>query len=138
MGQLCRVIDLVAETITDHIGLLVGQTLIIDYVDCPVKFKVDMATGKVCHTYMTDVPPMGECDVKFTRWGRMYGDMIAHSVDGDFIPIALLEHERNIRLGASQFKIGLYRMEYNMTKAVTKKRGSNGALKIEPTPKKKR
>lgn len=46
---------------------------------------------------MTDIPPMGECDVKFTRWGRAYGDMIAHSVDGDFLPIALIEHERNLR-----------------------------------------
>lgn len=126
-----------AETITDHIGLLPGQTLIIDYVDCPVKFEVN--NGKVCHTYMTDIPPMGECDVKFTRWGRMYGDIIAHSVDGDFIPIALLEHERNIRMEMPQFKIGLYRMEYNMSKpTVTRKRDAQGAPKTESQGRKRR
>ena len=40
------------------------------------------------------LPPMGENDIKFTRFCEMYGDCVAHSVDGDYLPIALMEHER--------------------------------------------
>lgn len=85
--------------------------------DCPVKFELDRATKKVTHQYMSNIPPMGECDVKFTRWARMLGDLIAHSVDGDFLPIALMEHERLLNAGKSPPSIAIFRMEYNMEKA---------------------
>jgi hypothetical protein len=48
----------------------VGHRLVIDYVDCPVVFSVDPETRKLTHSYMDEIPPMGECDVKFTRWSR--------------------------------------------------------------------
>ena len=76
---------------------------------------------------MDEIPPMGECDVKFTRWARMLGDLIAHSVDGDFIPIALMEHEKqanDLLSGGGQgdkntapTNIALFRIEYNMEKS---------------------
>lgn len=121
-----RVIDLVAETVAEHVRLQEGQRLVVDYVDCPVLFEVDATSKKVGHSYMTGVPPMGECDVKFTRWARVLGDMAAHSVDGDFIPIALMEYETQLnspvppqRSGASSRSaappaIAIFRIEYNM------------------------
>jgi hypothetical protein len=47
---------------------------------------------------MSDVPPMGEADIKFLRWAEHFGpgDMIAHSVDGDFVPIALMRYEEEV------------------------------------------
>jgi hypothetical protein len=129
-----RVIDLIVETIADKLNLKLGQTLIIDYVDCPVSFKIDSATKLLVHEYITDMPPQGECDIKFTRWGERYGDMVAHSVDGDFIPISLMECEKQIRDSSLPgFRIALYRMQYNPPKpAVSKKsakRGIDGTIK---------
>jgi hypothetical protein len=126
-----RVIELITEMVPDCARLREGQRLIIDYVDCPVLFQVDESTGRVKHSYMESIPPMGECDVKFTRWSRMLGDMIAHSIDGDFIPIALMEYEKQVnklllrggaageRGGGSQGRvapssIAIYRMECRM------------------------
>jgi hypothetical protein len=123
-----RVIDLIVETVADKLNLRPEHTLIIDYVDCPVAFKKDI-NNKIVHEYLTDIPPQGECDIKFTRWGAIYGDMVAHSVDGDFIPIALMEHERQLRDNTSQkFKIALFRMQYNEPKpAASKKTGKRSA-----------
>lgn len=43
---------------------------------------------------MAELPPMGEADVKFLRWAEHFGgDCIAFSIDGDFIPIALMRYE---------------------------------------------
>jgi hypothetical protein len=71
-------------------------------------------------TYLTQ---MGENDIKFTRFSRMYGDCIAHSVDGDYLPIALMEHERQVaELGKDQdpIRIAVYRLEYNMQPAASR------------------
>lgn len=38
---------MVVETITEHLGMVPGQTLIIDYVDCPVRFEIDAGSSKV-------------------------------------------------------------------------------------------
>lgn len=89
-----KVIDLIAETLVDHVDLQLGQALIIDYVECPVMFQLDPETRKPKAKCLVDIPPLGECDIKFTRWSRHFGDLIAHSVDGDFIPIALMEYEK--------------------------------------------
>jgi hypothetical protein len=45
--------------------------------------------------FMADVPPMGEADIKFLRWSDHFkcADMVAFSIDGDFIPIALIRRE---------------------------------------------
>lgn len=131
-----RVIDLIVESVPDILRLGEGQRLVIDYVDCPVKFELDKTTKKVRHDYMTEIPPMGECDVKFTRWSRMLGDLIAHSVDGDFIPIALMEHERMVNEGRNPASIAIFRIEYNMgsdepTKG--KKRDRGGVVKKKKT-----
>lgn len=98
-----RVVQLVVETLPDLIGLARGQKFIIDYESCPIEFTLDATTNKVVQDFMLDVPPMGECDVKFTRWFRRFGDGVAYSVDGDFIPIALMNYEAELRaLGAQQ------------------------------------
>lgn len=136
-----KVIDLIAETVIDSIKLGEGQKLIIDYVDCPVKFQLDPSTKKPKHEFMTDIPPMGECDVKFTRWSRMLDvdTMIAHSVDGDFIPIALMEYEKQVNTMISEAStnsrknsresgpcsIAIFRMEYNMEPTKSKSEDKN-------------
>jgi hypothetical protein len=77
---------------------------------------------------------MGENDTKFTRFCPMYGDTIAHSVDSDYIPIALIEHEKQVNLLGPKkdpVKIAIYRLEFNMNKGV--KRNATGDSKQGPS-----
>ena len=40
-----------------------------------------------------DLAPLGEADIKFTRYGEICRDLLVDSVDGDSIPIALIHQE---------------------------------------------
>ena len=97
-----RVIGLIIEKVVDYISLTGSQSLIIDYAHCPILFN-KTADQKVQHSFMKDLPAMGECDVKFTRWIKLYGNCILHSVDGDFVPIALIEYERYTCIGCEHY-----------------------------------
>lgn len=125
-----RVIQMVVETLPDILCMDMGQELIVDYESCPIRFCVDPSTRKTVQTFMIDMPPLGECDIKFSRWFRMYGDGIAHSVDGDFIPIALMEHESQVRslqdTAARPSKIAIYRMEFGVDKEDEAGAGGSG------------
>lgn len=88
-----------------------GKSFIIDYVECPVRFFFNEETNKLDKEFL-QMPPMGENDVKFTRFSRMYGNCVAHSVDGDYLPIALMEHERQLATSGSghdPVRIAVYR-----------------------------
>jgi hypothetical protein len=70
--------------------------------------------------FLNDLPPMGEADVKFTRWSNVFqGDLVAYSVDGDFIPISLIHYEKQLlddrrNAGQQPFRIALYRIRYKL------------------------
>lgn len=62
------------------------------------------------------MPALGECDIKWTRWFERYGDGIASSTDGDFIPIALMNHEAQLRklasgVGTRLYQVAIYRSD---------------------------
>lgn len=98
-----RVIDMVCNRVVEHVTVGSGagdayqRTLVIDYTGCPIMFQAPPRASKFNHLepqFMADVPPMGEADIKFLRWAEHFGgDMVASSVDGDFIPIALMRRE---------------------------------------------
>jgi hypothetical protein len=94
------------------------------------------------HSHFLTLPmeQMGENDIKFTRFARIYGDCIAHSVDGDYLPIALMEHERQVMLHGRDkdpTRIAIYRLEFNMTpasarpKLVGAKRTADGTVIVK-------
>jgi hypothetical protein len=67
--------------------------------------------------FMTGMAPLGEADVKFLRWAEFFrGDILAHSVDGDFIPIALIRYEQHVHCdeGQNLYNIALHRLKYKM------------------------
>lgn len=136
---LRQVIELVICEIKDYIRPYTdGTRLIIDYGDSPVEFTWHAQSRKWTRQPMTDMPSNGECDIKWTRWARLYGNCVALSVDGDFLPIALLEHERQVReLGrnADPVRIAVYRKEKKLKESKpaagkSAKRHANGTLKI--------
>lgn len=139
-----RVVQLIVETLPDMLALDAGQALIIDYENCPVQFRRSAPGGKLEQVFMVDVPPLGECDIKCTRWFRLYGDGIAQSVDGDFLPIALLEHESQVRelrgTSGAPTRMAVYRLEFNTKdpESSGKKRAADGAAKGDAAEKRRR
>lgn len=110
-----KVVEMIVEALPNVLRLSRGQTLIIDFNTCPIAFDLD-DRGALRHTFLHDIPPCGECDIKFTRWARCYGNMVAHSIDGDFVIIALMDHERQLFVDdvSSPVKIAVRRYELNM------------------------
>lgn len=60
---------------------------------------------------MDGLPPLGEADVKFTRYADLFQRLMVDSIDGDSVPIALLHHERCLAAGACPPRVSIYRME---------------------------
>ena len=90
-----KVIALVIDRLPNLLQLKEGQTLIIDYAGCPKEFRA--GEGGVQTRDLPELLPMGEADVKFTRYADLFKDLLVDSVDGDSIPIALLHHEACIK-----------------------------------------
>lgn len=91
-----KVINLVIERLPGLLQLRPGQALIIDYAGCPKEYTTD-ESGALKVREIPELIPMGEADVKFTRYADLFKDLLVDSVDGDSIPIALLHHEACIR-----------------------------------------
>jgi hypothetical protein len=99
-----------------------SKKFILDYSSCPIQFTCPAGSLEFDKqpVFLTDLPPMGEADVKFTRWSNVFqGDLVAYSVDGDFIPISLIHYEKQLldeRRTESQrpFRIALYRIRYKL------------------------
>ena len=86
-----KVIALVIDRLPTLLALKEGQTLIIDYTGCPKEFRAGGSGIEVRE--IPELVPLGEADVKFTRYADLFKDLLVDSVDGDSIPIALLHHE---------------------------------------------
>lgn len=135
-----KVLDMICNSVAQHVSPMPapsleqvqsGRALIIDYSSCPIQYSCSghansFAESVLKPEFMVDLPPLGEADVKFLRWAELFqGDIMAHSVDGDFIPIALIRHELNAQKrasntpdSASDYKIALHRLKYKMPDAV--------------------
>lgn len=90
-----KVISLVAQKLPEMLTFLPGQTLIIDYKGHPVAHRLE--GGQVVSEPLQCFEPLGEADVKFTRYAGMFKDLLVDSIDGDSIPIALLYQEKCFR-----------------------------------------
>lgn len=126
-----KVIDMICNTLVEHVSPMqqpsqgnIDRALIIDYSSCPIRFVCRAGTNqfeKHEPDFMTFLPPLGEADIKFLRWAELFkGDILAHSVDGDFIPIALIRYEQlrhaieNEEETCTCYNIALHRLRYKM------------------------
>ena len=91
-----KVIARVIEVLPSLLNLQMGQSLIIDYAGCPIEYTPG-PDGALTSKEWTHLCPLGEADVKFTRYADIYKDLLVDSVDGDSIPIALLHTEEAVR-----------------------------------------
>ena len=65
----------------------------------------------MCAQEVDGLPPMGEADVKFTRYADLFQRLMVDSIDGDSVPIALLHHERCLAAETCPPRVSIYRME---------------------------
>lgn len=109
-----RVIDLVLVRLPGL--LLAGQPkrrLIVDYQQ-PVEYRFE--DGRVTAAVLEELPPLGEADLKFTRFADRFGKLLVDSIDGDSIPIALMHHELCLRRATPPPLVSVYRMELKQAK----------------------
>ena len=90
-----KVIAMVIERLPGLLQLKPDQTLIIDYAGCPKEYRAGESGLEVRE--IKELLPMGEADIKFTRYADLFKDLLVDSVDGDSIPIALIHHEACIK-----------------------------------------
>jgi hypothetical protein len=74
-----------------------------------------MVDSKIVEEPLPDFQPMGEADVKFPRWANKFERMLVDSIDGDSVPIALINHERLLTQDICPPKVSIYRMKIQPT-----------------------
>jgi hypothetical protein len=90
-----KLIAMVIDKLPGLLELKPEQTLIIDYAGCPKEIRAVESGLEIRE--LRELMPMGEADVKFTRYADLFKDLLVDSVDGDSIPIALIHHEACVR-----------------------------------------
>lgn len=68
-----------------------GFEFLIDFVDT---IRLRMDEGVVVRERMAEMQPMGESDVKFQRYARLYKSILVESIDSDVLLIACLYVQR--------------------------------------------
>jgi hypothetical protein len=136
-----KLIAMVIDKLPGLVQLKPDQTLIIDYAGCPKEYRA-VETPNQTLIEVREIPeliPMGEADIKFTRYADLFKDLLVDSVDGDSIPIALLHHEgciRDLTTGSMELddlaeappRICIYRMTTRVADT-PQKRDENGKPK---------
>jgi hypothetical protein len=68
-----------------------GSEFLIDFVDT---IRLRLHEGAVVRERMAEMEPMGESDVKFQRYARLYKSILVESIDSDVLLIACLYVQR--------------------------------------------
>jgi hypothetical protein len=98
-----RLIHLITYTLGKRAlhDLSPNQTLVIDWSHPPLAFRVGATDAEP----LTSLAPLGESDVKFLRYGDMFGNLQVDSVDGDCVPLALLHMEAGFKGNVSIYHL---------------------------------
>lgn len=135
-----KVIALVVQTLPGLLNLGPNRTLVIDYAGPPTEYR--QQDGQLQSRPLDGLAPLGEADVKFSRYAELYRDLLVDSVDGDSIPIALLHSEASVcdltagtmreeDLAGAPPRVCIYRMTTRTDPPARRAKG-------EPAPKKEK
>lgn len=100
-----KIIQLVIHRLTVNMPCKAGQSLIVDYTGAPVRYS----PGKPPEA-LEGFVALGEADVKFVRYAELFDRLQVDSVDGDSIPIAMLQMERG-----HAGRVSIYRLQTRVT-----------------------
>lgn len=118
-----KVIQLVVHTLTQNLRCDDGQCLVVDYTGVPVRY-FSRSSGRPPEALSGGAMELGEADVKFVRYLEIYPKLQVDSVDGDSIPIALLQMERG-----HSGQISVLRLQTRVKGEEPAKRTRDGASK---------
>jgi len=102
-----KVIQMLCQRLPHFISLEDHQEFIIDYKKVVSYNKSSFSKISVqdggSHEHwaepvpvsVSDLQPMGESDVKFTRYTQKYGNSLIHAIDGDYMIISLLYYAQH-------------------------------------------
>ncbi len=104
---------MVCSRVLEHIAVSPSEgynrSFVLDYTGCPVLFQAPPGRDRFQGgrpTFLVDMQPMGEADIKHLQWAEHFdSNMIAYSINGDFIPIALMGSEAKCSSYASSIKV---------------------------------
>lgn len=99
-----KVIQLVVHRLTTSLQCGEGQCLIVDYSGPPVRHYA-RSTGRPPEAIPGLDRRLGEADVKFVPYAELFSKLQVDSVDGDTIPIALLQMEKTQAGRISVFRL---------------------------------
>jgi len=88
-----KVIQLVVHRLTSTLKCAEGQCLVVDYCGPPVRHFA-RSLGRPPEAIPGLDRRLGEADVKFAPYAELFPKLQVDSVDGDTLPIALLQLER--------------------------------------------
>jgi hypothetical protein len=102
-----KMIQMIIYYLITHVKMHEDQFLIIDWIGHPKRYNHEKQWD-----LLSDIDPLGEADVKFCRYTKLFSKLQVDSVDGDSVPIALL-HIQNTHQD-SDFRISILRMSTNV------------------------
>ncbi len=118
-----KVIQLVIHRLTTNLACSDGQSLVVDYTGVPTQ-HFSRASGLPPRAFPGVAGGLGEADVKFVPYADLFPKLQVDSVDGDTIPIALLQMERGL-----PGNVSVLRLETRLKGAEPAKRTRDGASK---------
>jgi hypothetical protein len=89
-----KLIQMLCERLPTFVKLSEGQKFIIDYKTVVCFEYNEHSETQSIPILITDMKPMGESDVKFTRYIEKFGNALVHAIDGDYMIIALLYYAK--------------------------------------------
>ena len=109
-----RLIHLITHTLAMRapLALTGNQILVIDWMGHPLMYRAGAESPET----MEHLQPLGESDVKFLRYGDLFGNLQVDSVDGDCVPLALLHLEAGFKGNFS-----IYHLETKVDKPTRKR-----------------
>jgi alkylhydroperoxidase family enzyme len=123
-----KVIKFVLLRLKQHFRLEDRRSVVLDFHGVPevVCGSYKLPALFAAHSHETPLR-RGECDIKGPDYLPLRGNLLLDSTDGDFIPIALIQLERQRQQGPSSANIFVRRIKVR----TTTKRAASGASKRE-------
>ena len=130
-----KVIRFVMNSLKHHYKSEDRRSVVLDFCGKPevICGRYELPTMFENYTEQAAICPerfqRGECDIKATNWLPASGTLLLVSTDGDFVPIALIQLEKHLRVQGNTANILIHRIKTKVSD--TGKRPRLGSQKRE-------
>lgn len=123
-----KVAAFVCQNMAIHFQQLQSGSLVLDFnsrvqvVGNPLTLSPEVASEEA---------KRGECDIKAFSYLHVDGPLLIESIDGDFLPLALLQIQKKLQETNHEYEVILHRMRTRTTADTNNKRAADGRAKRE-------